>query len=41
MKDTDAKVDLKDIIANKKELVKKYCEYLSTKLLGEKKQDKE
>lgn len=37
MKETDSKIELKDIIANKKELVKNYCEHLSTKLLGEKK----
>lgn len=41
MKDTGSKVELNDIILNKKELVKNYCEYLSTKLLGEKKEDKE
>ena len=41
LKDTESQVDLKDIIANKKELIKNYCDYLSSKLLGERKDEKE
>jgi vacuolar protein sorting-associated protein 13A/C len=34
MKDTDTKIELQDIINNQKELIKKYCEYLTKKLFG-------
>lgn len=34
MKDADSKVELKDIILHKKDIVKNYCEFLSAKLFG-------